>query len=85
MNGTLYLMDYVQGWPITTNPAVIENHPFVKHFAANSGGLDAFNFDSFKELYFQEQEFIAVDIERGIFHLIENGQEEIAANIIDNF
>lgn len=37
------------------------------------------------ELYFQEQEFIAVDIERGIFHLIENGQEKIAANIIANF
>lgn len=35
--------------------------------------------------YFQEYGFIAVDVERGIFHLIENGQEEIAANIIDNF
>lgn len=36
------------------------------------------------ELYFQEQGFIAVDIERGIFHLIENGQEEIAAKIVAN-
>ena len=36
------------------------------------------------ELYFQEQGFIAVDIERGIFHLIENGQGEVAANIVAN-
>jgi len=32
--------------------------------------------------YFQNEELFAVDIERGIFHLIENNQSEIAANII---
>lgn len=55
MNGTLYLMDYIQGWPITNNPDVLKNHPFVKGFSAESGGLDAFNFDAFKNLGFQNQ------------------------------
>lgn len=32
--------------------------------------------------YFQNEELFAVDIERGIFHLIENNQLEIASNII---
>lgn len=34
--------------------------------------------------YFQEQHIFAVDVERGIFHIIENNQHEIAANIIAN-
>jgi multiple sugar transport system substrate-binding protein len=55
MNGQLYLMDYIQGWPITNNPDVLKNHPFVEGFSANSGGLDAFNFNAFKELGFQNQ------------------------------
>ena len=55
MNGSLYLMDYVQGWPITNNPTVLANHPFVEGFGTDSGGLDAFNFNAFKEIYFQDQ------------------------------
>ncbi len=54
MDGTYYLMDYVQGWPITNNPVVMENHPFVKGFSADSG-LTAFNFDAFSETTFQNQ------------------------------
>lgn len=55
MNGSLYLMDYIQGWPITNNPDVLAYHPFVEGFSANSGGLDAFNFAAFSEAYFQDQ------------------------------
>lgn len=55
ITGQLYLMDYIQGWPITNNPKVLENHPFVKGFSENSGGLDAFNFEAFKNINFQNQ------------------------------
>lgn len=55
ITGELYLMDYIQGWPITNNPAVLANHPFVKGFDETSGGLDAFNFDAFSNVNFQNQ------------------------------
>lgn len=53
--GDLYLMNYVQGWPITSNPAVLANHPLVKGFGENSGGLDIFEFDAFQLDVFQYQ------------------------------
>jgi len=52
--GNLYLMDYIQGWPITSNPAVLANHPFVKGFADGSG-LEKYNFDVFKLSVMQYQ------------------------------
>ena len=55
VNGDLYLMNYVQGWPITSNPAALINHPLVKGFSTESGGLNVFNFAAFKLEGFQYQ------------------------------
>jgi multiple sugar transport system substrate-binding protein len=55
INGDLYLMDFIQGWPITSNPAVMAMHPLVAGFAANSGGLDRYNFAAFQNPDFQYQ------------------------------
>ncbi|AIO18872.1 hypothetical protein KQ51_00993 [Candidatus Izimaplasma bacterium HR1] len=55
VNGDLYLMNYVQGWPITSNPDALANHPLVKGFATDSGGLDIFNFAAFQIEDFQYQ------------------------------
>jgi len=55
INGERYLMDFIQGWPITSNPDVLEMHPLVSGFAANSGGLDRYNFDAFQNIAFQYQ------------------------------
>jgi multiple sugar transport system substrate-binding protein len=52
--GDLYLMDYIQGWPITSNPNVLELHPLVKGFSVESG-LSRYNFDAFKLEAFQYQ------------------------------
>lgn len=48
------LMDFIQGWPITTNPTVLANHPLVKGFDEESG-LANYNFAAFKEEAFQQQ------------------------------
>ena len=55
INGELYLMDFIQGWPITSNPAVMALHPLVAGFGENSGGLDRFEFDAFSNVAFQYQ------------------------------
>ena len=55
VNGTYYLMDFIQGWPITSNPKVMEMHPLVKGFDENSGGLDRYNFVAFQNEAFQYQ------------------------------
>jgi multiple sugar transport system substrate-binding protein len=55
INGDRYLMDFIQGWPITSNPNVLEMHPLVKGFGADSGGLDRYNFDAFQNADFQYQ------------------------------
>jgi len=47
-------MDYIQGWPITSNPNVMALHPFVKGFDETSP-LARFNFEAFKNLAFQYQ------------------------------
>ncbi|WP_008826923.1 hypothetical protein [Haloplasma contractile] len=49
-----HLMDYIMGWPITANPTVMENHPFVKGFAEDSA-FAIYNFDAFKDPEFQKQ------------------------------
>jgi len=54
VDGTRYLMDYIQGWPITSNPNVMALHPFVKGFDETSP-LARFNFEAFKNLAFQYQ------------------------------
>ncbi|WP_332693589.1 ABC transporter substrate-binding protein [Halalkalibacter lacteus] len=48
------LMDFVQGWPITTNPEVLELHPLVQGFPEDSE-LAIFNFEAFKNPQFQQQ------------------------------
>ena len=53
-DGTLYLMDYIQGWPITSNPAVMAMHPLVKGFDENSV-LARYNFEAFQNPDFQYQ------------------------------
>ncbi len=55
VNGTYYLMDFIQGWPITSNPNVMAMHPLVKGFDENSGGLDRYNFTAFQNEAFQYQ------------------------------
>ncbi|UTI42413.1 ABC transporter substrate-binding protein [Niallia sp. RD1] len=48
------LMDFIQGWPVTTDKDVLAQHPFVKGFAADSP-LAIFNFEAFKSEEFQQQ------------------------------
>lgn len=48
------LMDYIMGWPVTTNPKVLENHPLVKGFPEDSP-FAIYNFDAFKDTEFQRQ------------------------------
>ena len=55
INGDLYLMDFIQGWPITSNPDVMAIHPLVAGFDTDSGGLDRYNFAAFQEASFQYQ------------------------------
>ena len=55
INGDLYLMNYIQGWPITSNPDALANHPLVKGFGDNSGGLEMFEFTAFDLEAFQYQ------------------------------
>ncbi len=52
--GDRYLMDFIQGWPITSNPAVMAMHPLVRGFAEGSG-LEKYNFDAFSEVSLQYQ------------------------------
>lgn len=47
------LMDFIQGWPITTNPEVLKNHPLVKGFPEDSD-LAIFNFQAFQNVDFQQ-------------------------------
>lgn len=47
------LMDFVQGWPITTNPEVLKHHPLVKGFPEDSE-LAIFNFPAFQNVDFQQ-------------------------------
>ena len=54
VDGTYYLMNYIQGWPITSNPDVLAMHPLVKGFDESSP-LNIFNFDAFKLTEFQYQ------------------------------
>ena len=53
-SGDLYLMDYIQGWPITSNPAVLAMHPLVKGFPTD-GPLNRYNFAAFQNEAFQYQ------------------------------
>ncbi len=55
INGDRYLMDFIQGWPITSNPDVMAIHPLVAGFPENSGGLDRYNFAAFQNEAFQYQ------------------------------
>ncbi len=48
------LMNFVQGWPITTNPEILQQHPLVKGFPEDSE-LAVYNFDAFKNTEFQQQ------------------------------
>jgi len=47
------LMDFIQGWPITTNPEVLKHHPLVKGFPKDSE-LAIFNFAAFQNVDFQQ-------------------------------
>ncbi|MCJ8010851.1 ABC transporter substrate-binding protein [Paenibacillus sp. KQZ6P-2] len=47
------LMDFIQGWPITTNPEVLKHHPLVKGFPKDSE-LAIFNFPAFQNVDFQQ-------------------------------
>jgi len=47
-------MDYIQGWPVTSNPAVLANHPLVKGFSEESG-LSKYNFYAFQLALMQYQ------------------------------
>lgn len=47
------LMDFVQGWPVTTNPEVLKYHPLVKGFPKDSE-LAIFNFAAFQNVDFQQ-------------------------------
>ncbi|GKX28404.1 hypothetical protein SH1V18_08840 [Vallitalea longa] len=47
------LMDFVQGWPITTNEEVLKYHPLVKGFPEDSE-LAIYNFEAFKNKDFQQ-------------------------------
>jgi len=49
-----HLMDYIMGWPVTTNPNVLENHPLVKGFSSESP-FSVYNFEAFKNVEFQRQ------------------------------
>ncbi len=60
-----HLMDYIMGWPATTNPLVLENHPLVKGFPID-GPYAIFNFEAFKNVEFQEQLSNAVAFPRQI-------------------
>jgi multiple sugar transport system substrate-binding protein len=55
INGERYLMDFIQGWPITSNPDVMAIHPLVAGFGEDSGGLDRYNFAAFQNAAFQYQ------------------------------
>lgn len=48
------LMNFVQGWPVITNPDVLQHHPLVQGFSEDSE-LAMFNFEAFKEEAFQQQ------------------------------
>lgn len=48
------LLDFIQGWPVTTNPEILAEHPLVKGFSEDSE-LAVYNFDAFKEESFQQQ------------------------------
>lgn len=48
-----HLMDFIQGWPVTTNPEVLKYHPLVKGFPED-GELAIFNFEAFKNEDFQQ-------------------------------
>lgn len=47
------LMDFIQGWPVTTNPEVLKYHPLVKGFPEDSQ-LAIYNFEAFKDEDFQQ-------------------------------
>ncbi|MFD0715604.1 ABC transporter substrate-binding protein [Paenibacillus sp. GCM10027626] len=47
------LMDFIQGWPVTTDPEVLKNHPLVKGFKEDSE-LAIFNFPAFQNVEFQQ-------------------------------
>jgi multiple sugar transport system substrate-binding protein len=47
------LMNFILGWPITTNPEVLKDHPLVKGFPED-GELAAFNFPAFQNIEFQQ-------------------------------
>jgi multiple sugar transport system substrate-binding protein len=49
-----HLMDYIMGWPVTTNPNVIDYHPLVVGFDENSV-YSVYNFDAFQNEAFQVQ------------------------------
>jgi len=55
ITGDRYLMDFIQGWPITSNPAVLAMHPLVAGFGTNSGGLERYEFEAFNLETFQYQ------------------------------
>ncbi|OIJ17479.1 ABC transporter substrate-binding protein [Anaerobacillus alkalilacustris] len=48
------LMNFVQGWPITTNPEVLQHHPLVVGFPEDSS-LAVYNFEAFRNEDFQQQ------------------------------
>nr|WP_144923669.1 extracellular solute-binding protein [Paenibacillus bovis] len=48
------LLDFIQGWPITNNPDILQEHPLVKGFPEDSE-LAIYNFDAFKNEAFQQQ------------------------------
>lgn len=48
------IMDYIMGWPATTNPNVISKHPLVVGFPEDSP-MNIYNYKYFKDPYFQDQ------------------------------
>ncbi|MGZ9585472.1 ABC transporter substrate-binding protein [Paenibacillus marinisediminis] len=59
------LMDFIMGWPITTNPEVLKHHPLVKGFPEGSS-LAMFNFKAFQNVDFQQMLSNAVAFPRNI-------------------
>ncbi|WP_274365947.1 ABC transporter substrate-binding protein [Paenibacillus thermotolerans] len=47
------MADFVQGWPVTTNPEVLKDHPFVKGFPEDSEAA-IYNFAAFQNVDFQQ-------------------------------
>jgi multiple sugar transport system substrate-binding protein len=48
------MVDWTLGWPVTTNPDVLKDNPFVKGFPEGSEAAALYNFPAFKNTDFQQ-------------------------------